>query len=79
MTLRRASTASFRGHRSKLPDQEDAALKTRQTKETYEQGKVKWSVYGEYAKTSNLFAVMIYLGVLLGAQTAQVGESQQAG
>jgi len=77
LTLRRASTVSFRGPRGKILDQEDAALKTRQTKETSEQGKVKWSVYAEYAKTSNLFAVTIYLVVLLGAQTAQVGESHQ--
>jgi ABC-type multidrug transport system fused ATPase/permease subunit len=74
LSLRRASTASFRGPRGKLLDQEDAGLRTRQTKESSEQGKVKWSVYVEYAKTSNLFAVAIYLVVLLGAQTAQVGE-----
>lgn len=74
VTLRRASTASYRGPRSKGLDEEGAALKTKQTKETSEQGKVNWSVYAEYAKTSNLFAVSIYLVMLLGAQTAQVGE-----
>lgn len=29
----------------------------------------------EYAKTSNLVAVAIYLGTLIAAQTAQIGES----
>lgn len=77
LTLRRASTASFRGSRGKLPNEEDAALKTKQTKETSEQGKVRWSVYAEYAKMSNIFAVGIYLVTLLGAQTAQVGESRK--
>lgn len=40
-TLRRASTASFRGPRGKLLDEEDAR-KSRQSKEFSEQGKVKW-------------------------------------
>ena len=79
LTLRRASTASFRGSRDKLPNEEDAALKTKQTKETSEQGKVRWSVYAEYAKMSNIFAVGIYLVTLLGAQTAQVGKSRKVG
>ena len=74
-TLRRASTASFKGPRGKLSDEEDGNIKTQQTKETSEQGKVKWSVYGEYAKTSNLYAVAVYLITLLLAQTAQVGGS----
>jgi ATP-binding cassette subfamily C (CFTR/MRP) protein 1 len=77
LTLRRASTASFRGPRGKgLPDEETGGLKTKQTKEFSEQGKVKWSVYGEYAKTSNLVAVSIYMVMLLGAQTAQIGKQQ---
>ncbi|KAF1981153.1 ABC transporter family protein [Aulographum hederae CBS 113979] len=74
VTLRRASTASFRGPRGKLSD-EEGGLKSKQTKEHSEQGKVKWSVYGEYAKTSNLVAVAIYLVTLIGAQTAQIGGS----
>ena len=77
MTLRRASTASFRGPRGKLTDEEtgptDGGMKTKQTKEFSEQGKVKWDVYGEYAKTSNLGAVGVYLLMLISAQTAQVG------
>ncbi|PQE26101.1 abc metal ion transporter protein [Rutstroemia sp. NJR-2017a BBW] len=71
-TLRRASTASFRGPRGKLRDEEEPS-KTRQGKEHSEQGKVKWSVYAEYAKTSNLVAVLIYIGVLVGSQSAQIG------
>ncbi|KAJ9304029.1 hypothetical protein DTO217A2_6481 [Paecilomyces variotii] len=69
-TLRRASTSSWQGPRRKLGDEEN--LKSKQTKETAEQGKVKWSVYGEYAKTSNLYAVTIYIIALLGAQTAGI-------
>ncbi|KAI1866951.1 hypothetical protein JX265_007527 [Neoarthrinium moseri] len=71
-TLRRASAASFKGPRGKLSDEEDPSSKTRQAKEHSEQGKVKWDVYLEYAKTSNLFAVIIYLGTLIAAQTAQI-------
>lgn len=71
-TLRRASTASFKGPRGKTTDEENG-LKSKQLKEFSEQGKVKWSVYAEYAKTSNLVAVAIYLALLAGAQTASVG------
>ncbi|KAF2261083.1 multidrug resistance-associated protein 1 [Lojkania enalia] len=74
-TLRRASAASFKGPRGKILDEEGLGLKSKQTKEFSEQGKVKWSVYGEYAKTSNLAAVVIYLLLLMGAQTASVGGS----
>ncbi|KAH9884583.1 P-loop containing nucleoside triphosphate hydrolase protein [Xylariomycetidae sp. FL2044] len=74
-TLRRASAASFRGPRGKLSDEEDPSARTRQSKEHLEQGKVKWNVYGEYAKTSNLGAVTIYFVTLLAAQTAQIGGS----
>ena len=74
-TLRRASTASFKGPRGKLTDEEGEGVKSKQSKEYSEQGKVKWNVYLEYAKTSNLVAVIIYLVMLLGAQTAQIGGS----
>ncbi|KAH7348124.1 multidrug resistance-associated protein 1 [Pyrenochaeta sp. MPI-SDFR-AT-0127] len=74
-TLRRASTASFKGPRGKVTDEEGGGLKSKQTKEFSEQGKVKWSVYGEYAKTSNLAAVAIYMILLLGAQTGSIGAS----
>jgi ATP-binding cassette subfamily C (CFTR/MRP) protein 1 len=42
-TLRRASTASFKGPRGKLRDEEEPTGKTRQGKEFSEQGKVKWN------------------------------------
>ena len=74
-TLRRASTISFHGPRGKLSDEEGGAAISKQTKETSEQGKVKWDVYLEYAKASNLFAVGIYLFALVAAQTASVGGS----
>lgn len=75
VTLRRASTVSFRGPRGKLTDEEEEGTKSKQGKEFSEQGKVKWDVYGEYAKTSNLVAVSIYMIMLIGAQTAQIGGS----
>ncbi|EAW12826.1 ATP-binding cassette glutathione S-conjugate transporter YCF1 [Aspergillus clavatus NRRL 1] len=71
VTLRRASAASWQGPRRKLGDEENI-LKSKQTQETSEQGKVKWSVYGEYAKNSNIVAVCFYLLALFGSQTAQV-------
>ena len=74
-TLRRASTISFKGHHGRVRDEELDGAKSRQSREFSEQGKVKWNVYGEYAKTSNLVAVCIYLIMLLAAQTAQVGGS----
>ena len=74
-TLRRASTASFKGPRGKLADEEGDPMRSKQSKEFSEQGKVKWDVYLEYAKTSNLLAVSVYLIMLLCAQTAQIGGS----
>ena len=74
-TLRRASTASFKGPRGKLTDEEGEGAKSKQSTEFSEQGKVKWNVYLEYAKNSNLIAVLIYLVMLIGAQTAQIGGS----
>jgi ATP-binding cassette, subfamily C (CFTR/MRP), member 1 len=94
LTLRRASTASFKGPRGKMTDEEEngvcihcrgnddellmtipqGALKSKQTKEFSEKGQVKRDVYLEYAKESNMGAVSIYLLMLIGAQTAQIGE-----
>lgn len=71
VTLRRASMASWQGPRRKLGDEENV-LKSKQTQETAQQGKVRWSVYGEYAKNSNIGAVSFYLLALLAGQTAQV-------
>ncbi|KAK3990185.1 hypothetical protein QBC44DRAFT_395116 [Cladorrhinum sp. PSN332] len=72
-TLRRASAASFNGPRGKLSDEENPSSRTKQAKEFSEQGKVKWSVYGEYAKTANLLAVIIYIVTLVAAQSAGIG------
>ena len=74
-TLRRASTASFKGPHGKVTDEEGEGIKTKQSKEFSEQGKVKWNVYFEYAKNSNLIAVCVYLITTIGAQTAQIGGS----
>lgn len=76
-TLRRASTATFRGPRGKLTDEEMAGNnRSRQTKEFVEQGKVKWSVYGEYARENNLVAVGVYMFTLLASQSANLGKLQ---
>ena len=75
-TLRRASTAPFQGSHGKVADEESAEpTRSKQSKEFSEQGKVKWDVYLEYAKTSNVVAVTIYLFTLVAAQTAQIGGS----
>ncbi|KAK0386338.1 hypothetical protein NLU13_6175 [Sarocladium strictum] len=75
-TLRRASTASFRGPRGKLTDEEvGGSSRTKQQKEFLEQGKVKWSVYREYAKENSIVAVFFYGFVLIAAQTASIGSS----
>ena len=74
-TLRRASTVSLKAPHGKLTDEEGAPTHSKQSKEFSEQGKVKWDVYLEYAKTSNIVAVTIYLITLIAAQTAQVGGS----
>lgn len=76
VTLRRASVASAKNGRTKVANEENAK-RTTQTKEFSEQGKVKWSVYTEYAKSANLFAVGIYLVTMIGAQVAQVGKFQE--
>jgi ATP-binding cassette subfamily C (CFTR/MRP) protein 1 len=58
-TLRRASAASFA-----KPTVDDEA-KDDTNKEHAEQGKVKWDVYMEYAKASNMFGVVCFLVMLL--------------
>jgi ATP-binding cassette subfamily C (CFTR/MRP) protein 1 len=77
-TLRRASAASFRGPRGKIHDEENST-RTKQAKEHMEQGKVKWSVYAEYAKANNLVAVAVYLATLIAAQTAGIGKCPTLG
>ena len=73
--LRRASTVSFKRPYGKLLDEEDGDLRTRQSKEHSEHGKVKWSVYKEYAKASNIGAVCFYLVALIGSQSLIVGSN----
>lgn len=74
-TLRRASTASFKGPHGKLVDDEAGHIKSKQSKEFSEQGQVKLDVYREYAKASNIIAVTVYLVTLVGAQTVNIGSS----
>jgi ATP-binding cassette subfamily C (CFTR/MRP) protein 1 len=73
-TLRRASTASWSARR-KQGDEENGGLKTKQTTETSQQGKVRWSVYREYAKESNVVALCFYFFCIMASQTAQVAGS----
>ncbi|RKF62208.1 Metal resistance protein YCF1 [Erysiphe neolycopersici] len=70
-SLGNASIASIKAHRQKTHD-EEAGGKTKQLEESMERGKVKTDVYLEYAKTSNLPAVIVYGLMLIGAQTASV-------
>lgn len=74
VTLRRASMASWNGPQRKIADEENA-VKSKQTQETAQQGKVSWNVYLEYAKNSNVVAVGFYMFALLSAQTMQVAGS----
>ncbi|KAI9893113.1 MAG: hypothetical protein M1814_000660 [Vezdaea aestivalis] len=77
-TVRRASDASLRGPRRKTRDEEDgtgALAKSKANKEFQEQGKVKWKVYIEYAKASNIIAVCIYMVAMIAAQAASIGGS----
>jgi hypothetical protein len=74
-TLRRASTVSFKKPHGRILDDEGGDVKSKQTAEFSEQGKVKWDVYKEYAKANNLTAVAIYLLALLGAQSLVVGSN----
>jgi ATP-binding cassette subfamily C (CFTR/MRP) protein 1 len=73
-TLRRASTASARGPRGKVVDEEQAGFKSGQANERSEQGKVKWSVYAAYASSANGVAVAVWFVFLVAAQTAQIGK-----
>lgn len=68
-TLRRASTASYT--KPKVLDEEERQ-KQDQRKEHSEQGKVKWSVYKEYAKASNLWGVLGYMIFLVSSMGMSV-------
>jgi ATP-binding cassette subfamily C (CFTR/MRP) protein 1 len=73
-SLRRASHASLTRDRRKIRDEEARPeRRTMVTKEHSEQGKVKWSVYGEYAKACNIHGVLFYMIALVISQLASVG------
>jgi ATP-binding cassette subfamily C (CFTR/MRP) protein 1 len=61
-TLRRSSTASFRLPNFNVDSDE---RKSKHNKENMEQGKVKWSVYLEYAKASNIRYVILFMSFLV--------------
>ena len=77
-TLRRASTVSVRASPShgRGADEEEGkgAPRTARSREAMQQGKVKWDVYLQYAKASNLGAVAVYLSMLVANHGAQVGK-----
>ena len=74
VSLRRASAASLRRDRRKIADEEaQAGRRTATAAETSEKGKVKWSVYAEYAKACNLWGVFIYAFTLTVSQALYVG------
>lgn len=73
-TLRRASTASHRGRRGKLAE-EEIDPRGREQKEGMMQGKVKWSVYKEYARASNVGAVFFYLICVVITLAVQLGSN----
>ncbi|KAF2435180.1 putative ABC metal ion transporter [Tothia fuscella] len=77
-SLPRASLSSIRRVRRGKGDEEMAMLPvpvSRQTKEISQKGKVKWNVYGAYAKACNFPAVCIWLFTVAAVQSLQVGAS----
>jgi ATP-binding cassette subfamily C (CFTR/MRP) protein 1 len=78
---RRASIGSLRKSRKGKGDEEMALLPvsrqivSRQTKEISQKGKVKWSVYGAYARACNLRAVCVWLFSVAAVQSLQVGSA----
>ena len=75
LTRRRTSVASS-GPPKKRPDVEAATSRAKPQKEPPRQGGVTWSIYGGYAKASNLPALAVYVAVLLCAQTTELGKLQ---
>ncbi|TGZ81048.1 ABC transporter family protein [Ascodesmis nigricans] len=74
-SLRRASAVSLNRDRRKIMDEEEGATRTTTAKEHQEQGKVKWSVYLEYARACNWWGVGLYMVCLVASQVASVGGS----
>ncbi|KAK6462758.1 P-loop containing nucleoside triphosphate hydrolase protein [Scheffersomyces coipomensis] len=68
--LRRASVASLRYEPSKKLV---GTLRSSQIKEVSEKGKVKWSVYLEYARACSLIGVNIWFLLLVFASTVTIG------
>lgn len=69
-TIRRASIASFAHVRI---EDEDSSKRTKQTAEHVEQGKVKWDVYKEYAKSCNPLAVVVFFFFMILSSALSVG------
>lgn len=68
-TLRRASIASFAHVRI---EDDDPSRRTKLQKEHVEQGKVKWDVYREYAKSCNPIAVAFFFIFMILASSFSV-------
>lgn len=71
---RRVSVARSPDSSKKVQDVEAVRPQTTSQKELLRQGSVSWSVYGGYAKASNLVAVVVYLTSVLCMQFAELGE-----
>ncbi|KAL5603731.1 hypothetical protein FOVSG1_006481 [Fusarium oxysporum f. sp. vasinfectum] len=69
----RASISGSIDPGGKTLDVEAAISKPKPDKELTHQGSVKWKVYGDYAKASSLWAVILYAATLVGAQVAEIG------
>lgn len=73
-TLHRASTVTFPASRNRSLDAEALVGRSKSPKEFHEKGKVKWSVYSEYANSSSLFGLVLYVLALIGAQATEIGK-----
>ena len=69
-TVRRASIASFTKPHGRTTDED--TVKSKRKEEHSEKGKVKWNVYVEYAKASQLPAIFIYIAFLISSQVVSV-------
>lgn len=78
-SLRRASEASLvvddEERQLGPPEEEEEDEDTKARKEHLEQGKVKWEVYGEYAKACGPINVVIFLGFALGSYLVNVAST----
>lgn len=78
-SLRRASEASLvvddEERQLGPPEEDEEDEDTKARKEHLEQGKVKWEVYGEYAKACGPINVVIFLGFALGSYLVNVAST----